>query len=81
MKKKKKKNKWLDYVFGKFKFYRVLLFLPMKIDRDLLIRVVVALESGRDIDVDDLLTRELSSVPFSIATLDGCIREATGKSD
>ena len=53
----------------------------MKIDRDLLIRVVVALESGRDIDVDDLLTRELSSVPFSIATLDGCIREATGKSD
>lgn len=53
----------------------------IKADRDLLRRVVVALESGRDIDVDDLLTRELSPVPFSIATLDGCIREATGKSD
>ncbi|XP_044169787.1 uncharacterized protein LOC122953855 [Acropora millepora] len=53
----------------------------LELDRDLLRRVVVALESGRDIDVDDLLTRELSPVPFSIATLDGCIREATGKSD
>ena len=38
----------------------------LELYRDLLKRVVVALESGRDIDVDDLLTRELSPVPFSL---------------
>lgn len=53
----------------------------IKADRDLLRRVVVALESGRDVDVDALLKRELSPVPMSIATLDGCLRLATGKSD
>ena len=40
-------------------------------DRDLFRRVVVALESGREVDVDALLERELSSVPLSIATVDG----------
>ena len=44
-----------------------------KADGDLLRRVVVALESGREVDVDTLLQRELSPVPLSIATLDGCL--------
>jgi len=53
--------------------------IVIKADRDLLRRVVVALESGRDVDA--LLQRELSPVPLSIATLDGNLRQASGKSD
>ena len=43
--------------------------------------MAVALESGREVDVDTLLQRELSPVPLSIATLDGCLRLASTKSD
>ena len=53
----------------------------MKTDRDLLRRVVVVLESGRDIDVDTLLQRELSPIPLSLATPDGNIRSASSKAD
>ena len=42
---------------------------------------MVALESGRNVDVDELLQRELSPVPLSIATPKGSLREAPGKSD
>ena len=38
--------------------------ISMKADRDLLRRVVVALESGHDIDVNTLLQRELSQFPY-----------------
>ena len=55
--------------------------VAIKADRDLLRRVVVALESGREVDVDTLLQRELSPVPLSIATLDGCLRLTSSKSD
>lgn len=55
--------------------------VTLKADRDLLRRVVVALESGRNVDVDELLQRELSPVPLSIATPKGSLREASGKSD
>lgn len=52
----------------------------MKADKDLLRRVIVALESGRDVDVNTLLQSELAPVPKSLATLDRSLREA-GKSD
>lgn len=55
--------------------------VAMKADRDLLRQVVVALESGSEVDVDTLLQRELSPVPLSIATIGGCLRQASGKSD
>ena len=40
--------------------------VAIKADRDLLKRVVVALESGREGDVDTFLQRELSPVPHSM---------------
>ena len=43
--------------------------------------MVVALESGREVDVDTLLQQELSPVSLLIATLDGCLRLASSKSD
>lgn len=52
----------------------------MKADKDLLRRVIVALESGRDVDVNTLLQSELAPVPKSLATLDRSLQEA-GKSD
>ena len=55
--------------------------VPYKADRDLLRRVVVSLESGREVDLDTLLQPELSPVPLSIATLDRCPRLASSKSD
>lgn len=42
---------------------------------------MVALESGPDVDLDELLQRERSPVPLSIATSNGSLREASGKSD
>ena len=53
----------------------------VKANRDLLRRVVVALESGREVDVDAIMQRELLPIPLSIATLDGTLRQATAKSD
>ena len=51
-------------------------------DRDLFRRVVVALKSGREVDVvDALLERELWTVPLSIATVDGKLRNCTSKAD
>ena len=38
--------------------------------------MIVALESGRDVDVNTLLQSELAPVPKSLATLDGSLREA-----
>ena len=55
--------------------------VAIKADRYLLRRVIVALESGREVDVDTFLQRELSPVPPSIATLDGCLGLASNKSD
>ena len=54
--------------------------IAMKADKDLLRRVIVALESGRDVDVNMLLQSELAPVPKSVAILEGSVREA-GKSD
>ena len=44
--------------------------VSLEVDRDLLRRPIVALESGRAIDVDVLLQQELAPVSLSIATLD-----------
>ena len=54
--------------------------IAMKADKDLLRRVIIALESGRDVYVNTLLQSEVAPVPKSIATLEGGLREA-GKSD
>ena len=50
-------------------------------DRIDLRRVVVALESGRDVDVNILLQRELSPIPLSLATSDGKLRYASSKAE
>lgn len=55
--------------------------VTLKAERDLLRSVVLALESSRNADVDELLQRELSPVPLSIATPKKSLREASGKSD
>ena len=54
--------------------------IAIKADKDLLKRVIVALESGRNVDVNTLLQSQLAPVTKSLATLDGSLREA-GKSD
>lgn len=53
--------------------------LQIKADRNIFQRLVVAIESGRDIDLDTLLMKELSPVPLSLANTDGSLR-ATNKS-
>ena len=52
----------------------------MKADKDLLRRVIVAFESGLDVDLNTLLQSEPAPVLKSLATLDGSLREA-GKSN
>ena len=54
--------------------------IAMKADRDLLRRVIVAFESGLDVDLNTLLQSEPAPVLKSLATLDGSLREA-GKSN
>lgn len=46
----------------------------LKADRNLMRRLVVAMESGRDIAMDSLLCKELHPVPISLMHLDGNIR-------
>ena len=54
--------------------------IAMKGDKDLLRRVIVALKSRRDVDVNTLLHSELTPVSKSFATQDGSVRKAE-KSD
>ena len=53
--------------------------LQIKADRDIFRRLLVAIESRRDINLDALLMKELSPVPLSLANSDGSLR-ATNKS-
>jgi len=53
----------------------------MKADRDLFRRVIIALESGREVDVDKMLEHELSPVPLSLANLNQKLRYPTNKAD
>ena len=48
--------------------------MHIKADRDLFRRLVVAVESGRDIELDTLLLKELSPVPLSLANTNGTLR-------
>jgi len=45
-------------------------------DRDIFRRVVVAMECGRDVNIDDLLQKELCAVPLSLATTDFALRSS-----
>ena len=54
--------------------------IAMKAYKDLLKRIIEALESGRDVHGNGLFKSELAPVPKSRATLDGSLQEA-GKSD
>lgn len=47
---------------------------------DILRRIVVSMESGRDINIDELLLKELCAVPLSLATTD-CTLRSTQKSE
>jgi len=49
----------------------------VKADRDLFRRVLLALESGREVDVNNILEQEISAVPLSLATFDGKLRSCT----
>lgn len=51
----------------------------IKADRDLFRRLVVSVESGREVQLDTLLEKELSPVPLALATTDGQLR-STNKS-
>ena len=48
--------------------------MHIKADRDLFRRLVVAVESGRGIELDTLLLKELSPVPLSLANTNGTLR-------
>ena len=48
----------------------------IKADGDLFRRLLVAMEAGREIDVDKLLMQELCSMSLALATNDGCLRPA-----
>lgn len=52
--------------------------MDIKADRDLFRRVIVALESKRDIDVDLLLQRELSPVSVSLPNVNQRDKEKCG---
>ncbi|CAH1154985.1 unnamed protein product [Phaedon cochleariae] len=45
-------------------------------DRDVLRRLIVAFEAGRQIDLPSILKHELLSVPLSIAEMDGTLRSS-----
>ena len=48
--------------------------VQIKADRNLFRRLIVSIESGREINLDKLLQKELSPVPPSLVTTDGTLR-------
>lgn len=46
----------------------------VKNDRDLFRRIIVSMDAGRDIDIDNFLKQELSEVPLSLASIAGSLR-------
>ena len=48
----------------------------VKANRDLLRRVVVSMEAGREVDFDQLLEHELCDIPLSLANMDGSMISA-----
>ena len=49
---------------------------PVKADRDMFRRLLIAKDAGRDVNIDCLLERELSEKPLSLTTSDGRLRQA-----
>ncbi|KAJ4925401.1 hypothetical protein JOQ06_018133, partial [Pogonophryne albipinna] len=52
----------------------------VKPDRDIFCRIIVSMESGREVNMDELLQKELCAVPLSLATTDSVLRP-TNKAD
>ncbi|KAF3835485.1 hypothetical protein F7725_028043 [Dissostichus mawsoni] len=52
----------------------------VKPDRDIFRRIIVSMESGREVNMDELLQKELCAVPLSLATTDSVLRP-TNKAD
>ena len=48
----------------------------IKADRDLFRRIIIAIEGGREIDIDTMLEKELSPVPLSLAKTDGSLHQS-----
>ena len=48
----------------------------IKADHDLFRRIIIAIEGGRDIDIDTMLQQELSPVPLSLAKTNGRLHES-----
>ena len=49
----------------------------MKVDRNILLRLITAYESGRPVDLENILKHELLPVPVSLAEMNGTIRTGT----
>lgn len=52
----------------------------VKPDRDIFRRIIISMESGREVNIDKLLQKELCAVPLSLATTDSVLRP-TNKAD
>ena len=48
--------------------------MVIKVDRNLLHRLIVAYEAGREVDLQGLLKHKLMPVPVSIAEMNGVLR-------
>ena len=49
----------------------------VKNDRDLFRRIIVSMDAGRDIDIDNFLQQEISEIPLSLASISGSLRVQT----
>ena len=45
----------------------------VKPDRDIFHRIIVSMDSGREVNIDELLQKELCAVPLSLATTDSVL--------
>lgn len=48
--------------------------ITIKIDKNILQRLITAYRAGREVDLSKILTHELMSVPLSLATISGTLR-------
>lgn len=52
----------------------------VKPDRDIFRRIIASMDSGREVNIDELLQKELCAIPLSLATMDSLLKP-TNKAD
>ena len=76
----KRKSKTFSTLYTNLDKSKLLKSSVVKADREVFQRIIVSMESGREVNLNHLLQKELCAVPLSLATADSALR-STNKAE